>query len=63
MWGNIGNYWLEDGVWDMGFIRPGAPRNRHHDGIEGVIVLEDMAITKELGKEPERLGECHYKCK
>lgn len=39
----------------MGFIRPGAQRNSHHDGIEGFIVLEDLAITKELGKEPERL--------
>lgn len=38
----------------MGFIRPGAPRNRHQDRIEGFIVLED--IRKELRKKPERLA-------
>lgn len=34
-----------------------------HFWIEVFIVLVDMDIRKNLGKKPERLGECHSKCK
>lgn len=62
MWINIDNCRLED-IGDMGFISLGAPRKRHQDKIKGFILLEEMAMRKQIEKEPERLGEYHSKCK
>lgn len=63
MWGNTHNCDWKMAVWYLGFLSPRTPRNRHPDRFKGCILLEEIAMRKEIVKGPERLRESHFKCK